>query len=204
MARFHGPRGKVVRRLGGFQAFESPKFGSMKNTYPPGQHGPTMRKRTSEYGLQLREKQKIKYLYEVMEKQFVNYFKKASKEKGITGHNLVRSLEARLDNAVYRLGLASTRRQARQLVSHAHVLVNGKKVNIPSYRLSPGDIVKIREKSKKMEIIHESMKRVQGEGSYPWLSLDKANMEGIFIDFPTRDQIHDEYNEQLVVELYSK
>ena len=163
-----------------------------------------MRKRTSEYGLQLREKQKIKYLYEVMEKQFVNYFKKASKEKGITGHNLVRSLEARLDNAVYRLGLASTRRQARQLVSHAHVLVNGKKVNIPSYRLSPGDIVKIREKSKKMEIIHESMKRVQGEGSYPWLSLDKANMEGIFIDFPTRDQIHDEYNEQLVVELYSK
>ena len=203
MALFNGPRGKICRRLG-FQAFESPKFAAPNKNYPPGQHGPTYRRRPSEYGLQLKEKQKMKYLYGVLEKQFRNYFKKANLKKGITGHNLVVMLESRLDNTVYRLGFARTRRQARQLVNHGHFLVNNKKVNIPSYQLKAGEVIKVREKSKKLDLIHDSMRRVQGEGSFPWLRLDKANMEGIYIDAPARDQIHDEYNEQLVVELYSK
>jgi small subunit ribosomal protein S4 len=203
MALFNGPRGKICRRLG-FQAFESPKFAAPTKNYPPGQHGPTYRRRPSEYGLQLREKQKMKYLYGVLEKQFRTYFKKANLKKGITGHNLVVMLESRLDNTVYRLGFARTRRQARQLVNHGHFLVNNQKVNIPSFQLKPGDIVKVREKSKKLDLIHDSMRRVQGEGSNPWLRLDKANMEGIYVEAPARDQIHDEYNEQLVVELYSK
>ncbi len=203
MALFNGPRGKICRRLG-FQAFESPKFASPTKNYPPGQHGPTYRRRPSEYGLQLREKQKMKYLYGVLEKQFRNYFKKANLKKGITGHNLVVMLESRLDNTVYRLGFARTRRQARQLVNHGHFLVNNKKINIPSYQMKPGDMIKVREQSKKLDIIHDSMRRVQGEGSFPWLTLDKANMEGMYTDAPARDQINDEYNEQLVVELYSK
>jgi len=203
MALFNGPRGKICRRLG-FQAFESPKFASPTKNYPPGQHGPTYRRRPSEYGLQLREKQKMKYLYGVLEKQFRNYFKKANLKKGITGHNLVVMLESRLDNTVYRLGFARTRRQARQLVNHGHFLVNNKKINIPSYQMKPGDMIKVREQSKKLDIIHDSMRRVQGEGSFAWLKLDKASMEGIYTDVPARDQINDEYNEQLVVELYSK
>ena len=203
MALFNGPRGKICRRLG-FQAFESPKFAAPTKNYPPGQHGPTYRRRPSEYGLQLKEKQKMKYLYGVLEKQFRNYFKKSNLKKGITGHNLVVLLESRLDNTVYRLGFARTRRQARQLVNHGHFLVNNKKVNIPSFQMKPGDIIKVREKSKKLDLIHDSMRRVQGEGSNPWLRLDKANMEGIYVEAPARDQVHDEYNEQLVVELYSK
>ncbi|MCF7921350.1 MAG: 30S ribosomal protein S4 [Candidatus Marinimicrobia bacterium] len=203
MALFNGPRGKICRRLG-FQAFESPKFASPTKNYPPGQHGPTYRRRPSEYGLQLREKQKMKYLYGVLEKQFRTYFKKANLKQGITGHNLVVMLESRLDNTVYRLGFARTRRQARQLVNHGHFLVNNKKVNIPSFQMKPGDIVKVREKSKKLDLIHDSMRRVQGEGNNPWLRLDKANMEGMYVEAPARDQIHDEFNEQLVVELYSK
>ncbi len=203
MALFNGPRGKICRRLG-FQAFESPKFASPTKNYPPGQHGPSYRRRPSEYGLQLKEKQKMKYLYGILEKQFRNYFKKANLKKGITGHNLVIMLESRLDNTVYRLGFARTRRQARQLVNHGHFLVNNRKVNIPSFQMKPGDVIQVREKSKKLEFIHESMRRVQGEGSHPWLKLDKANMEGIYVEAPARDQIHDEYNEQLVVELYSK
>jgi len=203
MALFNGPRGKICRRLG-FQAFESPKFAAPTKNYPPGQHGPTYRRRPSEYGLQLREKQKMKYLYGVLEKQFRNYFKKSNLKKGITGHNLVVMLESRLDNTIYRLGFARTRRQARQLVNHGHFLVNNKKVNIPSFHMKPGDLIKVREKSKKLDFIHDSMRRVQGEGSNPWLRLDKANMEGIYVEAPARDQVHDEYNEQLVVELYSK
>lgn len=203
MALFNGPRGKICRRLG-FQAFESPKFAAPTKNYPPGQHGPTYRRRPSEYGLQLREKQKMKYLYGVLEKQFRTYFKKANLKQGITGHNLVIMLESRLDNTVYRLGFARTRRQARQLVNHGHFLVNNKKVNIPSYQMKPGDIVKVREKSKKLDLIHDSMRRVQGEGTHPWLKLDKANMEGMYLEAPARDQVHDEFNEQLVVELYSK
>ncbi len=203
MALFNGPRGKICRRLG-FQAFESPKFAAPTKNYPPGQHGPTYRRRPSEYGLQLKEKQKMKYLYGVLEKQFRNYFKKANLKKGITGHNLVVMLESRLDNTVYRLGFARTRRQARQLVNHGHFLVNNKRVNIPSYQMKAGDMIKVREKSKKLDLIHDSMRRVQGEGSFPWLRLDKANMEGVYLEAPARDQVHDEYNEQLVVELYSK
>ncbi len=203
MALFNGPRGKICRRLG-FQAFESPKFAAPTKNYPPGQHGPTYRRRPSEYGLQLKEKQKMKYLYGVLEKQFRNYFKKSNLKQGITGHNLVVMLESRLDNTVYRLGFARTRRQARQLVNHGHFLVNNRRVNIPSYQMRAGDVIQVREKSKKLDIIHDSMRRVQGEGSHPWLRLDKANMEGIYVEAPARDQIHDEYNEQLVVELYSK
>ncbi len=203
MARYTGPRGKICRRLS-FQAFESPKFASPTKAYPPGQHGPSYRRRPSEYGLQLREKQKMKYLYGILEKQFRNYYEKANRRKGVTGHQLVQLLESRLDNTIYRLGFARTRRQARQLVGHAHFLVNNRKVNIPSYQMKPGDVIKVREKSKKAETIHDAMRRVQGEGPYPWLHLDKANMEGTFMDYPERDQVHDEYNEQLVVELYSK
>jgi small subunit ribosomal protein S4 len=146
----------------------------------------------------------MKYLYGVLEKQFRSYFKKSNLKKGITGHNLVVMLESRLDNTVYRLGFTRTRRQARQLVNHGHFLVNNKKVNIPSFQMKPGDVIKVREKSKKLDLIHDSMRRVQGEGSHPWLRLDKANMEGIYAEAPARDQVHDEYNEQLVVELYSK
>lgn len=203
MARYTGPRGKICRRLN-FPAFESPKFAAPKKAYPPGQHGPTSRRRTSDYGLQLQEKQKMKYLYGLLEKQFRTYFKKAAAKEGITGHNLVQLLESRLDNTVYRLGFARTRRQARQLVAHGHFLVNNRRVNIPSYQTKPGDLIQVREKSKKMDFIHDAMRRVQGEGAYPWVRLDKASMSGVFVDYPTRDQVTEDYNEQLVVELYSK
>ncbi|MCF7802517.1 MAG: 30S ribosomal protein S4 [Candidatus Marinimicrobia bacterium] len=203
MARYTGPRGKICRRLN-FPAFESPKFAAPKKAYPPGQHGPTSRRRTSDYGLQLQEKQKMKYLYGLLEKQFRTYFKKAAAKEGITGHNLVQLLESRLDNTVYRLGFARTRRQARQLVAHGHFLVNNRRVNIPSYQTKPGDLIQVREKSKKMDFIHDAMRRVQGEGAYPWVRLDKASMAGVFVDYPSRDQVTEDYNEQLVVELYSK
>ena len=136
MARYKGPRARICRRLD-YPVFESPKFGSIRKNFPPGQHGPTSRGKLSNYGIQLREKQRIKYLYGLLEKQFRNYFKKAANKKGPTGHNLLIMLESRLDNTVYRLGLASTRRSARQLVSHKHILVNNKTVNIPSFLLSP-------------------------------------------------------------------
>lgn len=203
MARYTGPRGKICRRLN-FQAFESPKFASPKRAYPPGQHGPTSRRRTSDYGLQLHEKQKMKYLYGLLEKQFRTYFAKAAAKEGITGHTLVQLLESRMDNTVFRMGFTRTRRQARQLVTHAHFLVNNRKVNIPSYQVKPGDVIQVREKSKKMEMIHDAMRRVQGEGAYAWVRLDKANMTGVFVDYPSRDQVTEDYNEQLVVELYSK
>jgi len=152
----------------------------------------------------LHEKQKMKYLYGLLEKQFRTYFAKAAAKEGITGHTLVQLLESRLDNTVFRMGFARTRRQARQLVSHAHFLVNNRKVNIPSYQVKPGDVIQVREKSKKMEMIHDAMRRVQGEGAYAWLRLDKANMTGVFVDYPSRDMVTEDYNEQLVVELYSK
>ena len=203
MARHLGPRGKVVRRLD-YPVFESPKFGSPKKGYPPGQHGQGRRRKVSTYGLQLREKQRIKHLYGVLEKQFRNYFKKAAAQQGPTGHNLLTMLESRLDNTLYRLGMAPTRRAARQVVSHKHLLVNNKVVNIPSYLLKPGDSIQIREKSRKMQLVHNAMRRITEEVQMPWLELDKAQMKGTFVALPTREEIPEDVNEQLVVELYSK
>ena len=171
--------------------------------YPPGQHGLSRRTKVSEYGIQLREKQKIKRLYGLLETQFRNYFEKANKAKGITGENLVKILESRLDNVVFRIGFASSRKQARQLIRHRHVIVNNHLVDIPSYILSAGDIIKIKEKSKKLDAIHSSLKRVK-DSTYSWLSIDKASLSGTFLQVPDRVDVPLNANEQLVVELYSK
>ena len=203
MARYTGPRARVCRRLE-FPVFESPKFGNPRKNYPPGQHGNSRRRKLSNYGIQLREKQRIKYLYGVLEKQFRNYFKKAVIKDGPTGDNLLIMLESRLDNTIYRLGLATTRSAARQIVTHKHILVNNRVVNIPSYNLSSGDIIKVRDKSKKNVVFQESMRRIQGDNPMPWLLLDKSKLEGVFEQKPDRDQITEPVNEQLVVELYSK
>jgi small subunit ribosomal protein S4 len=202
MARHLGPRGKIVRRLE-YPVFESPKFASPKKNYPPGQHGSSLRK-ASTYGLQLREKQRMKHLYGLLERQFRGYFKKAAAQDGPTGPNLLVMLESRLDNTVYRIGFAPTRRAARQLIGHKHLMVNDHTVNIPSYQLMPGDVVKVREKSKKLEIIHNAMRRITEESQMPWLDLDKAKLTGVFLAKPQRDEIPEQVNEQLVVELYSK
>ena len=203
MARYRGPRSRVCRRLD-FPVFESEKFANPRKKYIPGQHGPTSRTKLGNYGLQLREKQRMKYLYGVLEKQFRGYFKKAQNKTGSTGHVLIQILESRLDNTVYRLGLCPTRRSARQLVSHRHFLVNDKIVNIPSYQLRPGDVIKVRDKSKKVPIFQDSMRRVDGDNPMPWLSLDKAKLTGTFVEIPEREVITEPINEQLVVELYSK
>ena len=204
MARFKGPRAKVCRRLE-YPVFESSKFSSIRKNYPPGQHGPNRRRsKLSNYGIQLREKQRMKYLYRVLEKQFRNYFKKAVSKKGPTGHNLLIMLESRLDNTVYRLGLAPTRRAARQLISHKHFLVNNRVVNIPSYLLSDGDNVQVRDKSKRFSIFQDSMRRIQGDNPAPWLTIDKSKLNGTFNNFPERAEIPETLNEQMVVELYSK
>ncbi len=171
--------------------------------YPPGQHGNTRRAKVSEYGIQLREKQKIKRLYGLLETQFENYFNKAIKQKGITGENLVKILESRLDNVVYRLGFASSRKQARQLIRHRHIIVNNRLVDIPSFILSAGDTIMIKEKSKKMDVVHNSLRRVK-DSTYSWLSIDKASLSGTFLQVPERADVPLNANEQLVVELYSK
>ncbi len=205
MAKSNVPKGKLVRKFGE-NIFGNPKYDSLlnKKPYTPGQHGPTRRRRLSNYGIQLREKQKIKAMYGVLERQFRNYFHKAEKMNGETGTNLLQLLECRLDNVVYRLGFASTRAQARQLVSHAHFLLNNRKCNYPSAMVKPGDMIQVRDKSKKMEFIMESMKRIKGDIELPWLELDKAKMTGSFIAVPERDEMALTVNEQLVVELYSK
>ena len=205
MAKLKTPRGKLVRKFGE-NIFGNPKFDRILNRkpYAAGQHGQTRRRRLSNYGTQLREKQKIKVLYGVLEKQFRNYFEKADKMVGETGTNLMQLLEQRLDNVVYRLGFAPTRPAARQLVNHAHFLVNNRKMNISSYNVKPGDMIQVRERSKKMDIILDSMKRIKGDLDLPWLELDKAKMTGSVIAFPEREDMHILVNEQLVVELYSK
>ena len=203
MARYRGPRARICRRLE-FPVFESDKFSAIRKNYPPGQHGQSRRRKLSNYGVQLREKQRIKYLYGILEKQFRNYFKKANNKSGATGDNLLISLESRLDNTVYRLGLANTRSAARQLVSHKHFLVNNKIVNIPSYSLSDGDVIEVRSKSKKNDIFLNSMRRIKSDNPMPWLTLDKSKLSGTFDKVPTRDEISEPLNEQLVVELYSK
>ena len=205
MAKSSVPKGKLVRKFGE-NIFGNPKYDRLlnKKPYTPGQHGPTRRRRLSNYGVQLREKQKIKAMYGVLERQFRNYFHKAEKMTGETGTNLLQLLECRLDNVVYRLGLASTRSQARQMVSHAHFLLNNRKCNYPSATVKPGDVIQVRERSRKMEIIMDAMKRIKGDIGLPWLELDKAKMTGTFLAVPERDEMALTVNEQLVVELYSK
>jgi small subunit ribosomal protein S4 len=201
MARYTGPRSKIARRFG--EPIFGPDKALERKNYPPGQHG-LAKKRTkiSEYGRQLMEKQKVKYIYGLLERQFKNLFVKASHLPGITGDNLLKLLESRLDNVVYRMGLAPTRAAARQLVSHKHITVNRKVVNIPSYLLKPGDIVGVREKSKSLEVIVNSL--ATHSSNYPWISFDRQSMTGTFIHRPERNQIPENIKEQLIVELYSK
>ncbi|MCI0707207.1 MAG: 30S ribosomal protein S4 [Ignavibacteriae bacterium] len=172
--------------------------------YPPGQHGQSRRQKISEYGQQLREKQKVRRIYGVLERQFRNYYERALKQTGRTGDTLVKFLECRLDNVVYRMGFAPSRKAARQLVLHGHILVNNGLVNIPSYLLKSGDIVQVRDASKKLDVIHASMKRMKDTAMLPWLSLDKATLTGTFLQIPERPDVPLNANEQLIVELYSK
>lgn len=201
MARYTGPTSKIARR------FREPIFGDDKalerKNYPPGQHGPNKRRgKQSEYSVQLMEKQKAKYTYGILEKQFRNMFKEASRLKGITGENLLTLCESRLDNTVYRLGLSNTRRGARQLVSHQHITVNGSLVNIPSYQLKEGDVVSVREKSKSLEVISASV--ASNIQKFDWLDWNHIALEGKFVAKPTREMIPENIKEQLIVELYSK
>lgn len=175
-----------------------------RRNYAPGQHGQNRRARISEYGIQLREKQKVRRQYGLLETQFRNYFERASKSTGRTGDLLVKMLERRFDNVVYRMGLAPSRKAARQLVIHRHFMINNQVVDIPSYLLNPGDVIQVRDKSKKLELIHASMKRMKDNAMLPWLSLDKASMAGTFLNVPERSDIPLNANEQLIVELYSK
>ncbi len=205
MAKSTIAKGKLVRKFGE-NIFGNPKYDRLLNRKPynPGQHGQSRRAKLSNYGIQLREKQKIKFMYGLLEKQFRLTFQKADKMKGETGTNMLQLLESRLDNVVHRLGFATSRPAARQLVSHKHILLNGKCVNIPSLIVKPADVISIRNKSKKMDCIIESMKNIKGDIDLPWLSLDKAKMSGTFISIPERDDMKLTVNEQLVVELYSK
>lgn len=199
MARYTGPSTKIARK------FREPIFGPDKafdkKSYPPGQHG-AMKKRAkqSEYAVQLMEKQKVKYMYGILERQFAKIFDRASRKSGITGENLLQLIEARLDNIVYRLGLAPTRMAARQLVSHRHITVNGKVVNIASYTCKTGDLIAVRERSKALEVIATS----SGGGKHAWLEWDRNSMTGKILNLPTREQITEPIKEQLIVELYSK
>ena len=203
MARDTGPKAKLVRKFGE-NIFGNPKFDKILSNKPygPGQHG-AGRKRVSDYGMQLKEKQKLKIMYGLFEKQFRNVFKKADKMRGITGENLLQLLERRLDNTVYRLGFAASRAQARQLVNHRHFTVNGKSVNIPSYLLKPGDVIAVRSKSKKMDVFHNAL-RIRKSNPYEWVEVEKANLSGTFVKIPERAEIPVNVNEQLIVELYSK
>ncbi len=201
MARYTGPKSKIARKFG------EPIFGPdkvlQKRNFPPGQHGQNRRRKTSEYGIQLREKQKAKYTYGVLEKQFRNLFEKASSMKGITGEILLQLLESRLDNVVYRLGVAPTRAAARQLVLHRHITVNGAVVNIPSYQVKPGDVVGVREKSKSLEVIADALAGFN-HTKYPWIEWDETLKAGKFLHVPAREDIPENIKEQLIVELYSK
>lgn len=209
MARNTGPVCKLCRREGeklflkGTRCL-SAKCSFEKRSYVPGQHGVTQRSKLSEYGIQLREKQKVKRIYGVLESQFRNYYEKASRQKGVSGQNLLKLLESRLDNVVYRLGFAHSRNAARQMILHRHFTVNGRVTNVPSYVLRTNDVVEVREKSRKLNTIHESMKRVKDDTMLPWLSLDKAKMQGVFMDVPAREDIPVNVQENLIIELYSK
>lgn len=201
MARYIGPKSRIARKFG--EAIFGPDKVLAKKNYPPGQHGQGRRKKTSEYGIQLREKQKAKYTYGVLEKQFRNMYEKAQRIKGVTGEVLLQLLEARLDNLVYRLGFAPTRSGARQLVSHKHITVDGKVVNIASYHTRPGQVIAVREKNKSMEVINTSLTGFN-HSKYPWIEWNVASMSGTFLHIPEREDIPENIKEQLIVELYSK
>ncbi len=202
MARYSGPKTKIARKFG--EPIYGPDKSFERKNYLPGQHGASKRRRKqSEYGIQLKEKQKAKYTYGILEKQFLNMFEKASRSKGITGEVLLQLLESRLDNVVYRIGIAPTRDGGRQLVSHRHITVNGNIVNIPSYTLRPGDLVGVREKSKSLEVITESLDSAR-HTNYSWLEWDTDKMTGKFMNVPEREEIPENIQEQLIVELYSK
>ena len=203
MARYTGPRTKKSRAFG--EAIFGPSKAFEKKKYPPGMHGNTRRRRQrSDYAIQLLEKQKAKYTYGVLERQFRNLFDKAHRKGGITGTVLLQFLEARLDNTVFRLGIANTRRGARQLVSHRHITVNGIVTNIPSYQLRPGDVVAVRGRSQNMAHVSESIDRKTDSRRYPWLEFNPEKMQGTFVSYPERENIPEKINEQLIVELYSK
>ncbi len=209
MARYKGPDCKLCRREGQKLFLKGIKCGTNKcpfeqKGYAPGQHGRTRRFKQSEYGTQLREKQKVRRIYGILEAQFRNYFKKADQMKGITGENLLKLLECRLDNVIYRLGFAPSRKTARQLVRHRHIMVNDIIVDIPSYNVKVGDVIKIKENSKKLKVIHTSLRKIKDESLYSWLSLDKAKLSGSLMNEPNREDIPDVINESLIVELYSK
>ena len=201
MARYTGPKSKIARKFGE-PIFGPDKVLSKKN-YPPGQHGNPRRRKTSEYGIQLREKQRAKYTYGVLEKQFRLTFEKASRSRGITGEVLLQLLESRLDNIVYRLGIAPTRAAARQLVTHRHITIDGKVVNIPSYSVKAGQIIGVREKSKSLEVIANALAGFN-HSKYPWLEWDSTSLSGKLLHLPERDNIPENIKEQLIVELYSK
>lgn len=203
MARYTGPKTKKARSFG--EAIYGPDRSFDKRKYPPGQHGPSRRrKQKSNYAIQLKEKQKAKYTYGILERQFRNLFEKASRKSGVTGEILLQYLEARLDNTVYRLGIAPTRRGARQLVNHKHILVNGILTNIPSVRLKPGDVVSVRNKSRHMEVINDSISNNSKISKWAWLEWNSDRMEGKILEYPERSSIPENINEQLIVELYSK
>ncbi|PKQ65694.1 30S ribosomal protein S4 [Labilibaculum filiforme] len=202
MARYIGPKSRIARKFG--EAIFGPDKAFENKNYPPGQHGNSRRrKKMSEYGVQLKEKQKAKYTYGVLEKQFSNLFEKAARSKGITGEVLLQLLECRLDNVIFRLGVAPTRSAARQLVSHKHVTVNGQVCNIPSYSVKAGDIIGIREKSKSLEVITDSLSTARYNQS-SWLEWDQTSLSGKFLNTPERTEIPENIKEQLIVELYSK
>lgn len=201
MARYIGPKTRISRK------FREPIYGPDKNfekrSYPPGQHGNSKKRaKVSEYATQLMEKQKMKYMYGILERQFAKIFDRASRMQGITGENLLKLVESRLDNVVFRLGLAPTRDGARQLVSHRHITVNGRLVNIPSYTLRSGDVVAVREKSKSLESINNAL--ASRIGKYNWLEWDGSRMSGKFLNAPAREELTENIKEQLIVELYSK
>ncbi len=200
MARYIGPKTKIARKFK--EAIYGPDKYFEKKNYPPGQHGNSRRRsKQSEYGIQLAEKQKAKYTYGILERQFRNVFERAAKKKGITGEILLQLIEARLDNVVYRLGIAPTRAAARQLVSHRHILVNGQLTNVPSFSVRPGDIISVREKSKSLEAITNSL---ANRTQFGWLEWDEERLAGKFMNYPEREDIPENIKEQLIVELYSK
>jgi len=209
MARYVGPKCRLCRREGvklflkGDRCY-SDKCSFERRAYAPGQHGSSQRRKESNYGLQLREKQKAKRIYGILERQFKRYFEEAARRKGATGETLLQILESRLDNLVYRFGFAPSRQAARQLVKHGHITVNGEVVDIPSYRVSPGDVIRVREESKGLELIHESLRKMGRGRDLPWLSVDKTTLSGTMLELPKREDIPIPIEEHLIVELYSK
>ncbi|MCR5445372.1 MAG: 30S ribosomal protein S4 [Bacteroidales bacterium] len=201
MARYTGPKTKIARKF--HEPIYGPDKSYEKKPYAPGMHGQNRRRsKTSEYGIQLNEKQKAKYTYGILERQFRKLYAEASRRGGVTGEELMKLIEARLDNVVYRLGIARSRAQARQLVSHRHIAVNGNVVNIPSYSLKEGDVISVRERSKSLEVIVDAL--ASRANNYPWLEWDGNSMSGKFVNFPQRSDIPETINEQLIVDLYSK